>query len=257
MKFLFWGMVSFWLCHSNTHAQTKPSPSLKALKQMMAKYNQPGFLSFDMMSRFAEEAAPGNYLDSLDGAVKLNGNRYWFRMQNTESVNTGTYIITIFGEEKLMHLSPVKSAGPAQPVGLPFNNDILFRRLDSLSATGEISIELKEEIDIQQVIISFPPNHIYKQMRYEIDARTGWLRKSVCVVRMQAMMGIEAQQEAAGNGYAVVESLFSNYTMEKFDQQLLMQDRYIRAEGDSFATSQLYKEYKLFNEATRSLPVKQ
>ena len=75
MKLLFWGMAILWLCQLPAYARETSNPAVTVLKHVMAKYNQPGYLSFEMKSRFAAEAA-----------------------QNTESVSTGEYIISIFGE---------------------------------------------------------------------------------------------------------------------------------------------------------------
>src|SRR5262245_61132740 len=78
--------------------------ALEELRKLGAVYRSASYLSFDVTYKYAPEATPTLYLDSLKGNFKINGDRYWSSLDNTESVSTADYMIMLFKEDLIMYI---------------------------------------------------------------------------------------------------------------------------------------------------------
>lgn len=244
MKIMIWAaLICLSLCKTLS-AQNSSNAAIEVIKQTMERYREPGFLSFELDCKYSPETSPYNYLDSLKGMMKISGNKYWYRMLETETVCNGDYLISIFNEEKMMNLLKLPSVKDKPVATSPIDNPVL-NELDTLLREKLISLELKETSGLYIISINFLSESSYKKIEYSIDNKTKLIQKYVQVVRTAELMGPEFQSTEAGSQFAVVQTLFHHYSTERFDEAIFASDSYFSKQNDRLTPSSLYNGYKL------------
>lgn len=250
-------------------AQAQPDKKQEAwaaIQKLADVYAKANRLSFDVTYRYAAGEAPGVWLDSLSGRFKLNGNQYWYDMNNTESICAGGYLIFLFKEDRVMYLAkpaapatlniaegPTSSLKTAAEEKLPTTNPAIA----VMSAANQFENVLKNDSTIRcsireinnqkRITIEFTVPATYKKIEYYINNKTGYLEKMINVVRSDQLYDASVQHLVeADQSYAIVEAVYSNYRPENVDENLFNINRYFKKEGDDYITVAPYDMYKIF-----------
>lgn len=247
MRQLF--IASLLICNGilASHAQgtNAKEAALQKLKQLVNTYRQSGGLSFDALYRYAPEATPNQYLDSLQGQFKLKGNNFWYKLANMESVCNEQYLIVLFKEDDLLYLTrPTPAhAGAMNP----------FAALDSFMQHGKhISFELQEDNAEYRVMLNVQLPSSNAGSTYHIDKKTGFLTKMTSKVPAEQLYdpSVRAMVQNGQSTYAIVEVRFSNYEVGGVSDQLFDHTKYFIKQGDEFKTIPPYEMYKVFKGST-------
>lgn len=234
------------LCAGNVVAQQKVLPSgLLHLKKMADRYSQNSFLGFSMNIRFSAESAPHNYLDSMKGAARISGNRYWYSMGNTELINTGDYMISLFSEEKIMQLIRQKTTDNRTSMEAVGISQTLINSLDSMQQKELVSISTEEASDHYKVTILFKNHPSWKSISYVIRRVDDLLERTVIVAKMEEMLGPGLQGMNLAEGYAIIESIFSGYSIQKFETGTLRSEHYFTRKGEEYEPVAAFREYRI------------
>ncbi|WEK37956.1 MAG: hypothetical protein P0Y53_10635 [Candidatus Pseudobacter hemicellulosilyticus] len=223
-------------------AQPAKSSFLESLRQMQDAYRQPEYLSFDILYRYAPADQPDQFEDSISGNARINRNRFWYSLDNTESVNSGDLEIMVFREDKIVYLrKPV--ARETQAGGLQW-----IALLDSaLSANMHTGFQVNEQPDCLQLVMEFAPDQSCRRIEYLVDRKTGWLRKMISIVKADQLYDPSVRSAIdSDQTYAVVETIFSNYSTVVFDTQVLDSQHYVRKSGDRYVCVGEYEQYSVF-----------
>lgn len=221
------------------YGQDTNKEAVATLKKLSAAYTAAPYLGFDILYRYATENAPGVYLDSLSGHVKTSGNRYWYELDNMESVYTPDYVIRLFREDKLMYLTK-QLPGAVNPVNAFTVSDSFF------ITNANITCSMQEMQERTIIIIRFNEPGIYKRMEYYIDNKTGYLSKMISVIQAEQLYDPSVRSKLEGPAWAIVETVYSNYNTAPIDENLFSSDRYFKKEGNEYVVTAAYEDYKIF-----------
>src|SRR6202035_5551751 len=77
--------------------QTDPkTQAVQRLQDLAANYRKADHLSFKVTYRYSSELRPASFLDSLTGSFKLNGNSFWYGIDNAEFLGNDSINIAVF-----------------------------------------------------------------------------------------------------------------------------------------------------------------
>lgn len=261
-------MIIFFIgCMQAAPAQhDKKQEAWAAIQKLADVYGKATRLSFNVTYRYAAEEAPGTWLDSLNGRFKLNGNQYWYDINNTESICAGGYLILLFKEDQVMYLAKPAEPAPLNIAGgptsslktvaeekLPMTNPAMavmsaanqFEKV--LKNDSTIRCSVKEINNQKRITIEFTVPATYKKIEYYINNKTGYLEKMINVVRSDQLYDASVQHLVdAEQSYAIVEAVYSNYRPENVDDGLFNISRYFKKEGDDYITVAPFDMYKIF-----------
>lgn len=226
-------------CVLNSRAQRDAKKeALEEMKKLVQLYRSSEGLTFDIAYKYALESMPGQTIDSLDGQCKLLGDRYWYRLDQTESIRTGDYVIMLFREDDIMYLArPSANALPVNPVAM----------IDSLLLRQEhVTCQVAEEKQWRSIALSFGVQSPYKRVEYRIDKQTGFLQKMITTVRANELEQSDAEQSNDQVSYRIIEAAFSNYRRGSFDISLLEPGRYFKKEGKEYVSVAPFENFKIF-----------
>jgi hypothetical protein len=238
MKKLLILFFLFGISRHAVYAQDEKKQALGLLQQLAATFKNTAQLSFDVQYKYAAEEAPAVYLDSLNGHFKLSGNRYWYDLDNTEAICTSDYLIMLFREDNVMYLARPTATGINNPVAL----------IDSfLLNNANITCHLTGNKQWNIISLTFPASYPCRKMEYYIDKETGWLVKTVNVVRSEELYEPAARSLIEGAiTYAIVEAWYTNYRKDGFDNHVFDNDRYFKKQGMEYVTVAPFDTYKIF-----------
>jgi hypothetical protein len=211
---------------------------IDVLRNVSENYSKPGSLSFDIIYRYANELQPGISLDSLKGSFKINGDQYWYSLDNTEAMGNKEYIMMLFKEDQIMYLTKPSAASITQnPVAL----------IDSvLMYNDSIHVQLTAAQKQKKIKIDFVPGMKYKTIEYEINS-SGYISKMKCVVQASELYDPSVKEMVeTENVYAIVEAVFTNYKKSDLPNNQFDVTKYFRKEGDEFIALPPYDNYKVF-----------
>jgi hypothetical protein len=206
-------MILFFLlgiAGSAVHAQDEKKQALRLLQQLATTYKNTTHLSFDVQYRYAAESTPG----------------------------ANDYVIMLFREDKVMYLAKPGAGKTTHPVAM----------IDSLLVNSAgMALQLTDNKQWTTITFTFPPAYPCKKMEYVIDKKTGWLVKTVNVVRSEEMYEAAARPFIEGAvTYAVVEASYTNYQKDGFDDSVFDNDRYFKKQGAEYVTVTPFDTYKIF-----------
>jgi hypothetical protein len=213
--------------------------AIDIMQNVVNKYRAETGLSFDIAYKYSMENAPGEVLDSLSGQCKIMGDRYWYLLDNTESVKTGDCLVMIFRDDEIMYLAkPSANTVAANPLAMI--DSLLFQN-------NNISFRLTEDKEWQTLTLDFSAHPTYKQIEYRVDKRSGLLQKMTSLVSNELMSGTPAAQTAVNKSpYAIVETFFSNYRQGGFDKKLFDSNRYFKKNGNEYLAAAPFEQYRVF-----------
>ena len=213
---------------------------VKAMKEMADRYRDSKSLSFNVTYRYSSEKDPGVYLDSLKGSYRINGNDYWYSLDNTEVVSNQDYCVLLFKEDHIMYLAPARSRNT--------NIDFLSS-LDSFLVHGDnITVSATEGPQQRILKLSFGDNSPWKSIEYNIDKTNGYIIRIRQVVRSSRLYDPVVAGSRAGmdNSYAIVDMDFTDYHTGAFDARQLDVGNYFKKEGGQYVVTASYNSYKIF-----------
>lgn len=226
-------------CLVQAYAQDTGKEAMAVMQKLAGIYKAPEGLSFDVAYRYAAEETPGKYLDSLFGQMKLKDDKYWYRLDSTESVRTDTYLIMLFREDEVMYLAkPSAATATANPLAMIDN---------FFTNSKRITCHLTEDKAYRSVIIDFDGGGPYKRVEYRIDKHSGYLVNVISTVRAEQLYDASVRNLVEGAAsYAVVEAAFTNYRQGEPDSSLFDSNHYFRKEGNEYITAADFRQYKIF-----------
>lgn len=211
-------------------------------KHIQDAYSKAGALSYKMKYTYANEGTPGIILDSLSGAVDINGSNYRSVLDNTETISNGNYAIMLFRNDKIMYLAKAAKKQQA-PAGVAM--------LDStLTSVAGLKIAVENEAGYKVLTLAFPAKMQYKQIQVRLDTLTGFITQLKCIVKSDQMVDPQVSKPGAAlNGYdeyAVVNLWLYDY--QKFSGSLALFDEhtFFIKDGKEYKTTETYKDYKIF-----------
>jgi hypothetical protein len=245
MKKVFIIVMLSGLVLMNKHALA--SDSTTACKAFMQKvqqaYEKAGYLSFNVLYRYANNNQPGNYIDTMSGEVAMDKNRSRFVIDDVETINNGTYAIRVMKEDKLIYLSAASSASVVMdPAHI----------MDSVLAHLQgVRMQIEPGNGVSSLHIFFPPGQQYKRISMTIKESTGYFQKVVYELYTEGLVtqdqmaqpGNTGQYQAEGR----VEVLFSNYSRGQFNDSLFDESLYFNRLGKgNYQPSEKYSDYQIF-----------
>jgi hypothetical protein len=230
--------IGILLVFSGYGQGTGKGPFMKAMEEMISRYRESKYLSFNVTYKYASEQEPENYLDSLTGNYKLNGSNYWYSLDNTEVIGSKDYSVLLFKEDHVMYLAPPASRG---------RMDFLASLDSFLVNRDNITPSLQEEEGQKKLLLSFGKGSPCKSIEYSIDKGSGYITRIREIVRAGQLYDPAARSKVdSDTAYAIIEMNFSDYRSGSFDDKLLDTDNYFRKEGQQYVTVAPYDSYKIF-----------
>ncbi|WP_276482886.1 hypothetical protein [Paraflavitalea pollutisoli] len=236
---------SLCLIALSTQAQTESDPRAKsALRRLASAYQQPAYLGFDVLYRYASESNPKQYLDSLRGQYKVHGNKFWSQLDSQETVSNSELVLTVFKEDKLLFLAKAAAGGaPGNPVAM-LDSFLVESRANAFTYTSSAAEEI--------VSLQLPDGGPCKKMTWYIDRKTGYLRRMESLMRSDQLYEPAAQPllKDAASVYVVVETDYQHYRTGGFGDEVFDLGKYYRKEGGEYIAQAPYDGYKVFLSST-------
>jgi len=233
-------LLCICLCQSVYAQESNDTARLFAtIKQLQEIYKQKA-ISFDIRYTYASELKPEAVLDSLTGQMDISGASYHYVMSGTEMTANERYVITLFGEDKIMYLSKPLSNGPVDP---------LDQMWASMKTAGVNSCAFTESGNVKSVNIGFRPGGPYKEMKLNFDRKTGYLMEMKYVLKTEMLM---TASEGIGNviaeygEYAIVRCTYKNYRTLVPRAGMFDENRFFYKEDGIFKPTGSFSEYRVF-----------
>jgi hypothetical protein len=219
--------------------------AIEELQKLTSLYKNTNRLSFDVTYRYAAEENADAWLDSLSGHCRLSGARYWYDVNNMESIRTDQYVILLFKEDQVMYLARPKGAledDAGAAMANPAAQLEAFLKKDST-----IICEVSHDKAHKKITINFSEPGVYKRIEYYTNRKTGYLEKMKSWVRTDQLYDASVQHLVeANNNYAIVEAVYTNYKLGAFEENFFSTENYFRKDGDEYVTVAPYQTYKIF-----------
>lgn len=243
MKKILWLLIltAFARCTATAQETTSQQKAWQAMHKLTQTYQQARLLSFDISYSYAAEDKPAQPLDSLRGQCKVNGTRYWSRLDETESVYDDTLLLMLFKEDNLMYLAKPTATQKASVNPIALLDSFFLKNTNTQYVFTENATE-------QAITITMPPGSLTKKATYYINKRTGYLSRMSSLVRADQLYDPSVQNlvSDAASVYVVVETVYTNYRQGAFDVQVFDMSRYFKKEGDAYIAVTPYNDYKVF-----------
>jgi hypothetical protein len=238
MKNLLIFLLMPWL-FVHGFAQDAKNKVVEELRTVAAKYQNSTSLSFNVMYRYAQEESPSVFLDSLKGQFTLNGKRFAYTIDQTQTFFDGEYVLVIYKDDSLMYLS--KPLQQETIVSSP------FMMLDSLLKKNNLQCTWEEKENVKNATLFFPGDSQIKSITYEIDKTSGYLNKIVQVVNSAQLYDPEVAASLADqHRFSIVEMIFNNYAKNSSGNDLFNLKQYVKKEGAVYRAQFPYQSYKVF-----------
>lgn len=229
-------LISMSLC---SFAQDTEAKVIKELKALAARYTGDVPIRFDVRYRYAASEQPTVYLDSLHGNCILSGSRFLYEIGGTRMLYNGEYSLAIYPEDRIIYFSKAKQTN----TGL----DVLTA-IDSLLRSRSFSYKYLETPELKILQLDLADDPQLKQLRYEIDRRTGFVSRVIQIVNADQLYGDEAAGGTAEKDrWAIVEAVFDGYSKHKEKEDVFNLDRYFVRENGRYAPQPPYQSYRVFS----------
>jgi len=179
----------------------------KFLYEVMQRYRDSSSLSFDLSYRYAMKDDPGKFLDSLSGRFMMHGNKYWYKLDNTEVASNGEFVVMLFEDDYLMYLAkPEKQLFAAGPV--PVTDSMIEK-----AGFEEVQLSDDGASGSRVLRMSAPEGSAYKSISFFVGNKSGLIEKAIYEVTADQLYD-ESVRSQIGDGkekLATIEVKFSNY----------------------------------------------
>jgi len=230
-------LMSQWLF--SLAQQSERDNAIAALKHVTQTYLSTPYLSFDISYYYATQAKPDTYLDSLKGGFKMNGNQYWYSLDSMETMTDSVNVVVLYKQDQVMYLS--NNSGQQQK-----GNPVTL--LDSLlSVNRALHFTYVQGSTQDQIALFFPGKSEYKSITYFIDRSSGFLVKTISLVKTAQMYATDLQTQLNNvNGFSIIETRFSNYHANSFGSNVFNTSRYYTKQNNSYTVAAGYSSYQIF-----------
>lgn len=231
-------IFTFLILNRTAFTQTDQRESVvKRLNEISAAYKSANHLSFDVRYRYSSEKKPAVYLDSLTGSFKLNGNNYWYALDNSEFLGNDSTNLAIFNEDKIIYVNGSAVSQSANPLAM----------IDSVLLNNQYSSSsLADTAGMQKITIDFVPGMQFKKVQYLIDGKSGFITRMTAVIESDQMYDPAIQpmfNKKESYGILVVD--FGNYKTGSFNDQTFSTDKYYNRVGQNYLASAAYANYQI------------
>lgn len=233
-------MISFLLISGHTFLTAQTVDTARVFKEMndlQKKYREQA-VSFNVSYSYASELHPGVILDSLTGKMDLDGSKYHYLVDNTETISNGRYNIILYGDDKIMYL--------AKPADLSTGDPAAQLRL-MMEQSGIEKCIITEKGNRKSLLVSFLPGSSYREVEMIIDKASGYLTETRYVVKTALLMESKGTTPDPEYGeYAIVRTVLDNYKKLAEDISRFDEHTFFYKDGNEFKTTPAYQEYKIF-----------
>lgn len=230
-------IVLFLISSFLSKSQDQKERVKAALNKVTEQYRNTPLLSYNVEYRYSSEEHPEAILDSLEGTFKSDGNKFLSVIDQTKTVFDGEYVVVIYSQDSVIYLSKPPGTLNGNPVAL----------LDSASKTREIEYLITENKKLKILTLNFHNDPQYKQIRYEIDNKTGWILSVTQLVNQALLYDKEVNSTMVTEGkYGIVQMIFSHYENKKFTKDIFNTGYYVKKEGVEYKAQPPYNSCKVF-----------
>jgi hypothetical protein len=212
--------------------------AVSLLQTVAQRYQGHNGLHFLVRYRYASEAKPSDWLDSLKGDFTIKDGLYRYSLDSTEYIGGKDVSVILFKQDQLMYLAKGNK-------GIPQGNPLAL--LDSLLLKNDnIDCRVEETKDRQAIILSFRPGQKTKRIEYVVDKATGYVMKMISVVSARELYDPSVQEKVENdNTYAIVETSFMNYRQAGPAEKEWDLTRLFKKEGKEYIPLPPYETYKI------------
>lgn len=210
----------------------------KELKLMHAAYKKHAFLSYDVQYLYAEEKSPETFIDTVVGNYKLHQGKYWGKLDNVECIQSDSFFISVYEEDKVILLN---SSAPVW-MQANVNWDSIWQHADTgmkisiavVDGLNQITMENRNEKSSYKRIVFWysPQDYLVKKMQYLVRQP-----------REESDDDTNQQEEATDEELVIIEVRFSNYKSSVFDKGIFAAENYIERSGKEFKPAKRYNDY--------------
>jgi hypothetical protein len=243
-RFVF-GCFFFLAGHSRGICQTDQRvQAVQRLQDLASAYKKADHLSFNVTYRYSSEAKPASFLDSLTGSFKMNGNSFWYAIDNAEFLGNDTINVAVFNEDKVIYINGKSVVNQsANPLAM-IDSVLLNNEYSSASITPGILVD--------DLVINFQPGFQFKKVEYFIDVKTGLIRRMIGIIKSQEMYDPQVQPLFDKKlDYGILDIMFTNYQTASFSDQVLNPAKYFVKINRSFQAVGNYASYQILYQASK------
>ncbi|ACU62228.1 hypothetical protein [Chitinophaga pinensis] len=196
-------------------------------------------IGFDIHYTYASELHPDVILDSLSGHLDIAGGNYHYQMSNMEMTANERYVITLFKEDKVMYLSKpsADSINPVEQMWL------------SLKMMGIDHCSFSEFPTFKSIKITFKSGGIYKEMRMELDSKTGYPIGMEYVIKTEMLLAPNERSSDVTKEYgeyAIVCCRYSDYKSLITRTGMFDEQAFFSQKGKEFEPKKAFEDYQVF-----------
>ena len=223
---------------SAAYGQQDRDRAMRAFKKLAEKYRSIPYLSFDVEYSYSIDKQPGESLEKIAGSFKMNGDKFQYSLANTQVTYNGDMSVIFYNDDSVIYLSKSSSSLMNNPVS----------GLDSVLNIQGYEFLVVEEGKKDIITMYSQDTSNVKKIIYEINKSSGLLEKMVQVIN-DSYMYEHPQQRSAGdtNSYAVISTIFSNYSTRSFDTKIFQTDKYVTKVNGKYQPVHPYQSYTVFN----------
>lgn len=214
----------------------------KFLYEVMQRYRDSSSLAFDLSYRYAMKDDPGKFLDSLSGRFMMHGNKYWYKLDNTEVASNGEFVVMLFEDDYLMYLAkPEKQLFAAGPV--PITDSMIEK-----AGFDEVQLSDDRASGFRMLKLSAPEGSTYRSISFFIGIRSGLIEKAIYEVTADQLYdeSVRSRIEDGKEKIATIEVTFSNYERKRIEDSTFDMGHYFSRQDGQWVTSPRYSNYKIF-----------
>jgi len=219
--------------------QTDPkTQAVQRLQDLAANYRKADHLSFKVTYRYSSELRPASFLDSLTGSFKLNGNSFWYGIDNAEFLGNDSINIAVFNQDKVIYVNGKSIVNQsANPLAM-IDSVLLNNQYNSASITSVAGVD--------DLVINFQTGFQFKKVEYFIDSKSGLIKRMIGIIKSQEMYDPAVQPLFDKNqAYGILDISFTNYQTASFTDQALSPGKYFVKMNGNYQGLGAYSSYQI------------
>jgi hypothetical protein len=221
------------ICQTDQNVQ-----AMQRLQDLATAYRKANHLSFNVTYRYSSELKPASFLDSLTGSFKLNGNSFWYGIDNAEFLGNDTINMAVFNLDKVIYLNGKSVVNQsANPLAL----------IDSVLLNNQYSsATIVSGAGVDDLVINFQAGFQFKKVEYIIDTKSGFIKRMIGIIRSKemndpALRPLFDKKQA----YGILDIAFTNYQTASFSDQALSPGKYFAKMNGNYQGLGNYASYQI------------
>jgi len=191
-------------------------------------------ISFNVAYYYEQSDTAGLMRDTISGIYKINGKKYYAKIDSTEIVQNDFYNVAVNKKDSVIIIGRTKTVFPAV-----MNTDILDPTLQSSYISG---IVLSDSANTRKIRFLFKNMAPYSS--YELVFDTVTYRMSHLSYKLKHY-GIGAGNSAH---YTLISVVFSNYQTNLFTDNVFDTSIYFTRQNGSFVSVPPYSAFEIINQ---------